>query len=186
MGKRTVDPKFKISTTSQEYLFVVDNWAVLTKIQSELTACTAGERSAAASPSSQRSAAPSPGSGSSSPAIRHGSVPPNGKSAPIRKPNPKTLEIRKELLVRDKNLADRHKTLVLIEKCITEEEFWDQRRVNVAIFIQLSRYSFISLFFKKKIWYNNTLETESSEGSIGSNVTKEGKVFSNAYFTSSN
>ncbi|RHZ79447.1 hypothetical protein Glove_146g74 [Diversispora epigaea] len=133
MGKRNspnADPKFRINTSpSQGHLFIVDDWNLLPKIQSELTSCIAGEKSAAASPSSQRSAAPSPGSGSSSPAVRHGSVPPNGKNIPIRKiPNSRTLELRRELLVRDKNLADRHKTLVFMEKCISEEEFWDQRR----------------------------------------------------------
>ncbi|CAG8432722.1 7049_t:CDS:10 [Diversispora eburnea] len=133
IGKRnnpSADPKFRINTSpDQGHLFIVDNWNLLPKIQSELTSCIAGEKSAAASPSSQRSAAPSPGSGSSSPAVRHGSVPPNGKNIPIRKiPNSRTLELRRELLVRDKNLADRHKTLVFMEKCISEEEFWDQRR----------------------------------------------------------
>ncbi|CAG8469926.1 16097_t:CDS:10 [Acaulospora morrowiae] len=146
MGKnQNVEPKFKLSTTTtpaQDYLFVLENpkgWTILPKIQAAIASFIAAEksssaspsnqRSAAPSPSHQRSAAPSPASGSSSPSIRNGSIPPTGKNAPLRKgPTQKELETRREILTRDKYLADRHTTLVVQEKCITEEEFWALRK----------------------------------------------------------
>ncbi|CAH1757808.1 23767_t:CDS:10 [Entrophospora sp. SA101] len=103
-------------------------WDELKKIKAELTesiqrersvvVVTSSSKSSASSPVYQRSAAPSPASGSSSPATRN--TP--GKNGNLN------IELRKQLLLRDKNLADQHKTLVVEHKCINEEEFWELRK----------------------------------------------------------
>ncbi|CAG8653111.1 5953_t:CDS:2, partial [Acaulospora colombiana] len=122
MGKnQNVEPKFKLSTTTadsvQDYLFVLQDpkgWNTLPKIQAAVSSFISAEKSASASPANQR----------------NGSIPPTGKNVPLRKnPTQKELETRREILTRDKYLADRHTTLVLQEKCITEEEFWELRKM---------------------------------------------------------
>ncbi|GES94634.1 hypothetical protein RCL_jg6006.t1 [Rhizophagus clarus] len=95
----------------------------------------APQRSAATSPVHYKSAAPSPASGGSSPAVwnnnlNKNSATTNGRngSIPLRKVTPKEINLRKNLLMRDKKLADQHRMLVVEQKCITEEEFWELRK----------------------------------------------------------
>ncbi|CAJ0746418.1 4873_t:CDS:10 [Entrophospora sp. SA101] len=120
-------------STIQRIFFVKEDSAepkfkIIAKIKAELTesiqrersvvVVTSSSKSSASSPVYQRSAAPSPASGSSSPATRN--TP--GKNGNLN------IELRKQLLLRDKNLADQHKTLVVEHKCINEEEFWELRK----------------------------------------------------------
>ncbi|CAG8766186.1 15038_t:CDS:2, partial [Racocetra fulgida] len=134
------EPKFKISTGGADYTFSLSGWDLIRKIQAELTSAMnngrsaapspAAPRSAAASPAHQRSSAPSPVSGSSSPALRNGSQQVSSKSGPsLRKPDLGNKHyLRMQLLLRDKNLSEQHRTLVLKEKCVTEDEFWELRQ----------------------------------------------------------
>ncbi|CAG8475416.1 1367_t:CDS:10 [Cetraspora pellucida] len=142
IGKEKVaqEPKFKISTGGADYTFSLSGWDLIQKIQAELTSAMnkgrsaapspAAPRSAAASPAHQRSSAPSPASGSSSPALRNGSQQGTSKSGPsLRKPDLGNKHyLRMQLLLRDKNLSEQHRTLVLKEKCVTEDEFWELRQ----------------------------------------------------------
>ncbi|CAJ0860844.1 12721_t:CDS:10 [Entrophospora sp. SA101] len=127
-GVFTMTTKRVLWTPSNESNPVVDffistiqtGWDELKKIKEELTESIQRERSGVVvtsstasrpSPVYQRSAAPSPVSGSSSPATRNTDI-----------------ELRKQLLLRDNALADQHKTLVVEQKCINEEEFWELRK----------------------------------------------------------
>ncbi|CAG8703482.1 12010_t:CDS:10 [Dentiscutata erythropus] len=131
------EPKFKISTGGAEYTFSLSAWDLIPKIQSELTTVKGrsaapspvAPRSAAASPAHQRSSAPSPASGSSSPALRNGPQKVTSKTgAPSRNSNSDKHKLCMQLLLRDKNLSEQHRTLVLKERCVTEDEFWELRQ----------------------------------------------------------
>ncbi|CAG8803306.1 34218_t:CDS:10 [Gigaspora margarita] len=137
VGKEKVaqEPKFKISTGGSDYTFSLSGWDRIQKIQEELTTVKGrsaapspvAPRSAAASPAHQRSSAPSPASGSSSPALRNGPQKVTNKTgASLR--NSDKHKLCMQLLLRDKNLSEQHRTLVLKERCVTEDEFWELRQ----------------------------------------------------------
>ncbi|GBC34993.2 uncharacterized protein OCT59_023181 [Rhizophagus irregularis] len=94
----------------------------------------APQQSAGTSPVHYKSAAPSPASGGSSPAVWNNNnkngTPTNGRNSttPLRKVTPREINLRMNLLLRDKKLADQHRMLVVEQKCITEEEFWELRK----------------------------------------------------------
>ena len=75
----------------------------------------------------------------------------NGTTLPLRKvPNAKEISLRKNLLMRDKKLADQHRILVVEQKCIAEEEFWELRKVwcfhTIFMFASMG-HLFVCLFF---------------------------------------
>jgi hypothetical protein len=96
----------------------------------------APQGSAGASPIHYKSAAPSPASGGSSPAVWNNNLQQNkngtttnGRNGPRKGPTAREINLRKNLLMRDKKLADQHRMLVVEQRCIAEEEFWELRKV---------------------------------------------------------
>ncbi|CAI2164513.1 19370_t:CDS:10 [Funneliformis geosporum] len=147
------EAKFKIVCNQEiAYTFVLTSqsaWDELEIIKARVTSGISRARSAAPSPAPQRSAAtspvhhrstaPSPASGGSSPAVWNNNLQQNkngattngrnGTTLPLRKmPSAKEINLRKNLLMRDKRLADQHRILVVEQKCIAEEEFWELRK----------------------------------------------------------
>ncbi|CAG8441656.1 9563_t:CDS:10 [Funneliformis caledonium] len=145
--------KFRILCNQDiTYTFVLTSqsaWDELNIIKARVTSGISRARSAAPSPAPQRSAttspvhyrstAPSPASGGSSPAVWNNGLQQNkngattngrnGTTLPMRKvPSAMEINLRKNLLMRDKRLADQHRILVVEQKCIAEEEFWELRK----------------------------------------------------------